>query len=228
MILDVVIPAWNEEGTIGKVVGDIDMNLVRQVVVVDNNSTDRTSEVAKEAGAVVEKELKRGYGNACLLGLERCRKSTPQPDIVAFMDGDYSDYPEQLIEIVQPIVDSKCDLVIGSRARGKRERGSMTPQQRFGNWLATRMIRVMYGRKFTDLGPFRAISWKALEDIQMQDQTYGWTVEMQVKIIKKGYDFIEIPVDYRNRGAGKSKVATTLKGTILAGWKIITTIIRYS
>ncbi len=172
--------------------------------------------------------MKRGYGISCLTGLDVCRKSNPPPDVVAFMDGDYSDYPEQLVEIVAPIIEGKCDMVIGSRALGNREKGSMTPQQRFGNCLATWMIKLIYRKTCTDLGPFRAITWKALEDIAMKDHTYGWTVEMQIKVIKKGYEFIEIPVDYRHRGAGKSKVAGTLKGTILAGWKIITTILKYS
>lgn len=208
-------------------VRDIDKSLVRKVVVVNNGSTDKTSKVATEAGAVVLDEEKRGYGRACLKGIDFLQSQSPESDIVAFMDGDYSDYPEQLAELIAPIRDQGMDMVIGSRALGKREKGSMTPQQRFGNWLATVMIRVIYRKKFTDLGPFRTIKMSALRQIDMQDKTYGWTVEMQVKVIKQGLTYCEIPVDYRRRGAGKSKVAGTLKGSILAGWKIITTILKY-
>jgi len=228
MIIDVVIPAYDEEGTVAKVVGDIDMNLVRQVVVVDNNSTDKTAQVAKDAGALVVKEVQRGYGKACLTGLDVCRNSKPTPDVVVFMDADYSDHPEQLIDLVGPVVSGQCDMVIGSRALGNREKGSMAPQQRFGNWLATFLIRLIYKERFTDLGPFRAIRWTTLEAIGMKDENFGWTVEMQIKVIKGGFRFREVPVDYRQRGAGKSKVAGTFKGTVLAGWKIISTILKYS
>lgn len=227
MIVDVIIPAFNEEGTIGSVVGDIDRQLVRNVVVVNNASTDSTVEVATKAGALVLDQKKRGYGIACLTGIDYLTKLESPPDVIAFMDGDYSDYPGQLKEILAPIENENIDLVIGSRALGEREKWSMTPQQRFGNWLATKMILVIYREKFTDLGPFRAIKTSALRQIEMQDLTYGWTVEMQVKVIKHNLTFCEVPVDYRRRGAGQSKVAGTLKGTILAGWKIITTILRY-
>jgi glycosyltransferase involved in cell wall biosynthesis len=228
MIIDVVIPAYNEVNTIARVVGDIDKSLVRFVVVADNNSTDGTAEVARAAGAVVVKETEQGYGAACLKGIEYLMVQPVQPDIVAFLDGDYSDYPEQLIQVVQPILDGKCEMVIGSRALGQREAGSMMPQQRFGNWLATTMIRVLYKARFTDLGPFRAITTPALKRIRMCDRNYGWTVEMQVKAAKEKITFQEVPVDYRQRGAGQSKVAGTVKGTILAGWKIISTILKYA
>ena len=227
MIIDVVIPAYNEEGTIGRVVGDIDRKLVRHVVVCNNASTDATARVAEEAGAIVVHETRRGYGAACLKAMAYLEALEAKGDIVAFMDGDYSDHPEQLKELIEPIIQRGVGMVIGSRARGEREAGSMTPQQRFGNWLATRMIKVMYGVTYTDLGPFRALTREALQKMNMQDQTYGWTVEMQVKAVKLHIPFEEIPVDYRKRGAGKSKVAGTFKGTIFAGYKIIRTILKY-
>lgn len=227
MIVDVVIPAFNEEGNIGNVVRAIDRKIVRHVVVVDNGSTDLTSKFAQEAGAQVETESSMGYGAACLRGIAWCNDLAVKPDVIAFMDGDFSDHPEQLDKLLKPI-DEGYDMVIGSRALGNRESGSMTPQQVFGNRVATVMIRWMYGVRFTDLGPFRVIKLEALNKINMQDRTYGWTVEMQVKAIRKNLKFIELPVDYRKRGAGQSKVAGTWKGTILAGYKIITTILKYA
>lgn len=223
----VIIPAFNEEGPIGKVVRDIPKELVREIIVVDNNSNDRTQENARNAGATVLCQKKRGYGNACLKGLEYVARLKKSPDIIVFLDGDYSDYPEQMHDLVEPIQQNKADMVIGSRALGKRVAGSMTPQQVFGNWLATKMIRMMYGVTFTDLGPFRAIDYEKLLEIDMQDTTYGWTVEMQVKAAKLEMRSIEVPVDYRVR-IGKSKVSGTLKGTIMAGYKIITTIFKYA
>lgn len=228
MIVDVVIPAFNEEGTIGRVVGDIDRSLVRNVIVVNNGSTDSTIEVAKSAGAIVLTEDFMGYGAACLKGIKYVNDQVEKADVIAFMDGDYSDHPEQLIELIEPIEAKEVDMVIGSRALGNKESGSMTPQQVFGNWLATFLIRIFYKVRFTDLGPFRAVTLEALNKMDMQDRTYGWTVEMQVKAIRQGFKFKEIPVDYRKRGAGKSKVAGTVKGTIFAGYKIIATILKYS
>ncbi len=228
MIVDVVIPAFNEEGTIGRVVGDIDRNLVRNVIVVNNGSTDATVQVAEAAGALVLHETFMGYGAACLKGIKYVNDLPEKADAIVFMDGDYSDHPEQLIELIEPIRANEVDMVIGSRALGIRESGSMTPQQVFGNWLATFLIRIIYKVKFTDLGPFRAVSLDALNKMDMKDRTYGWTVEMQVKAIRQGLRFKEIPVDYRKRGAGKSKVAGTVKGTIFAGYKIIATILKYS
>lgn len=222
----VVIPAFNEENSIGKVLADIPATLVSEVIVVDNNSSDKTVEQAERGGATVLKQPKQGYGWACLKGLEYIANRTPEPDIVVFLDADYSDYPEEMTLVVKPILEGDMDLVIGSRALGKRERGSMTPQQVFGNWLATSMLRWFYGARFTDLGPFRAVTYDALKKINMQDQTYGWTVEMQVKAAKMGLRFTEIPVNYRKR-IGHSKIAGTVKGTILAGYKIITTIFKY-
>lgn len=226
MLIDVIIPAWNEEQSIAKVIADLPASRVREVVVVDNNSTDQTSKVAAEAGATVLLERKQGYGAACLKGIAHVNKKALPPDIIVFIDGDYSDYPEQLPELVAPIINEGIDMVIGSRAIGEREKGAMMPQQVFGNWLATSMMRVLYGVRFTDLGPFRAITTKALNAIEMKDQTYGWTVEMQVKAAKKGLTFTEVPMNYKKR-IGVSKVSGTLKGTILAGYKIITTILKY-
>lgn len=223
----VIIPAFNEENAVGKVVKEIPKDLVDEVIVVNNNSTDKTSEAAKKEGATVLFEATKGYGNACLKGMEYiAQQRKDNTDIVVFIDADYSDYPEQMIDLVKPIQEQQAELVIGSRALGNRDSGSMTVPQVFGNWLATTMIRVLFGAKFTDLGPFRAIRYSSLLALEMQDRTYGWTVEMQVKVVKQKMTFKEIPVDYRNR-IGFSKISGTVKGTILAGYKIITTIFRY-
>lgn len=220
-----IIPAYNEEDAIGKVVRDIPA-CVGEVVVVDNNSKDRTGAVAAAAGATVLTEPRQGYGNACLCGIEYVSKQTTKPDIIVFLDADYSDRPEELPKVVQPIVDGRADLVIGSRALGTRERGAMTPQQVYGNWLATHLLRWLYGAHFTDLGPFRAIRYEALMQIGMKDKTYGWTVEMQLKAAKQKLRCVEVPVTYRKR-IGVSKVSGTVKGTLLAGYKIIWTIFKY-
>lgn len=227
MQIDVIIPAFNEEHSVGKVVATIPRDLVTEIVVADNNSTDRTAEVATEAGATVLPAPRQGYGSACLVGIAHVNEKPSPPDIIVFMDADYSDHPEQLKDLVAPIIAGEMDMVIGSRALGDREKGSMAPQQIFGNWLATRMMRVLYGVHFTDLGPFRAITREALNKLEMKDKDYGWTVEMQVKAAKQKLRFEEVPVDYRKR-IGKSKIAGTVKGTILAGYKIITTILKYS
>ncbi|MEY3398925.1 MAG: hypothetical protein RL220_1519 [Bacteroidota bacterium] len=225
--MDVVIPAWNEEKSIGLVVRDIDRSLVRNVFVIDNNSTDRTAEVAANAGARVISEREQGYGAACLRGLDELYVSEPLCDIVVFMDADYSDYASEMPDLIQPIVTNKADLVIGSRALGVAERGSMTVPQRFGNWLATTLIRLFYGFRFTDLGPYRAIRTSSLQKLGMKDRNYGWTVEMQIKALRSGLRCTEVPVNYRKR-IGVSKVSGTVKGTILAGYKIILTIFKYS
>ncbi|MGB0425158.1 MAG: glycosyltransferase family 2 protein [Flavobacteriales bacterium] len=226
MLVDVIIPAWNEEMSIPKVIQAIPKNVVREVIVVDNNSTDRTKDVAAAAGATVLLETFQGYGAACLKGIDYINHKDTKPDVVAFMDADFSDFPEQLVELLEPIEKRNIDMVIGSRALGKRQDGSMMPQQIFGNWLATGMMRILYKVNFTDLGPFRTIKLDVLNSIGMQDKTYGWTVEMQVKIAKANKTFEEVPVDYKRR-IGTSKIAGTVKGTILAGYKIITTIIKY-
>ncbi len=225
-IIDVIIPAYNEADAIGLVLDEISEDLVRNIVVSNNNSTDNTGEVAKEHGAVVVFQPEPGYGNACLKAMDFIAKQEQKPDIIVFLDGDHSDYPEQISEIVAPILDGKADLVIGSRALGKSESGSLTPQQIFGNWLATRMLKLFYGVRFTDLGPFRAISYSSLLEIEMEDKNYGWTVEMQIKAAKKKLRSMEVPVDYRVR-IGESKVSGTIKGTIGAGYKIILTLFKY-
>ncbi len=219
----VIIPAYNEEQSIEHVVNDIPKNWVIETIVINNNSTDKTAEKAQNAGATVLTEKRAGYGFACLKGIDYLKKHYDQTDIVVFLDGDYSDYPEQLIDLVNLIIQDNKDMVIGSRALGKREKGSMTIPQVFGNWLATTLIQWFYHVRFTDLGPFRAIKYDQLLALNMQDQTYGWTVEMQVKAAKKGFQCAEYPVKYRKR-IGVSKVSGTVKGTILAGYKILGTI----
>lgn len=226
--IDVIIPAFNEEQSIAHVLAEIPAGLVREVVVVDNNSTDQTSAVARAAGATVLREERPGYGHACLRGMAHCfgRPAAEQPDIVVFLDGDYSDYPAEMTQLIAPIVEDRADLVIGSRALGQREAGAMLPQQIFGNWLATTLLRRLYGVRFTDLGPFRAIRAGALRQLGMADTTYGWTVEMQLKAAKQGLRTTEVPVRYRRR-IGVSKVSGTVRGTLGAGYKILWTIFRY-
>jgi glycosyltransferase involved in cell wall biosynthesis len=225
-IVKVVIPAYNEEQSIGHVINDIPKEWVAEIVVVNNGSKDKTAEVAIAHGATVLNQPKPGYGNACLMGIDYLKNSETPPDILVFMDGDYSDYPEQLPEVIQPILDGRADFVIGSRALGNRESGSMTFPQVFGNWLATSMMRWFYGIRFTDLGPFRAIRFNDLIKIDMKDKTFGWTVEMQLKAAKHKLRSTEVPVNYKKR-IGVSKVSGTVKGTILAGYKIIFTIFKY-
>ncbi|QEK51710.1 glycosyltransferase family 2 protein [Pedobacter aquae] len=216
----VIIPAYNEEQSIAKVVQAIPKELVKTVVVVNNNSKDNTKIQAEMAGAIVVDEPRPGYGYACLKGIDFLSNHIKPQDIVVFLDGDFSDYPEEIPDIINPILNNKADLVIGSRALGVKEKNSMTIPQEFGNWLATKLIKWFYGVKFTDLGPFRAITWLHLQQINMQDKTYGWTVEMQIKAAKQGLRCMEVPVKYRKR-IGVSKVSGTVKGVILAGYKII-------
>ena len=224
--ITVIIPAFNEENAVGRVIAEIPRGLVGEIVVVNNNSNDETARVAAQAGATVLDEPRQGYGRACLKGITYvCAQATP-PDILVFLDADYSDYPEEMRQLVAPILEENVDMVIGSRALGQRQRGSMTPQQVFGNWLATRLIRWLYGVRYTDLGPFRAIRFDKLLALDMRDTTYGWTVEMQLKAAKLSLAVREVPVRYRRR-MGFSKISGTVKGTLLAGWKIITTIFRY-
>jgi glycosyltransferase involved in cell wall biosynthesis len=224
-IVDVIIPAFNEEKSIARVIGDIP-SLVRHVVVANNNSTDRTAEVALAAGAKVVFEPQKGYGKACLTAMDWIKQQGVQPDILVFLDGDYSDYPQELEELIAPITAGKADLVLGSRAMGEREAGSMTIPQVFGNALATTLMRWMYGAKFSDLGPFRAIQWGKLIALGMVDQNFGWTIEMQIKAHQAGLNYLELPVRYRKR-IGVSKVSGTVKGVIGAGYKIIFTIFKY-
>ena len=222
----VIIPAFNEQDSIVNVINDIP-DIVEEVIVVSNNSTDNTEINARNAGATVLTENKKGYGYACLKGMEYIAKEETKPNIIVFLDGDYSDYPEELTKIVAPILKDDIDFVIGARIKRLREQGSMTPQQVFGNWLATFLMKIMFSAKFTDLGPFRAIKYDKLLALNMKDKTYGWTVEMQLKAIKQKLSYIEIPVKYRNR-IGVSKVSGTVKGTIFAGIKILGWIFKYS
>ncbi len=225
VIIDVIIPAYNEEDSIVSVINDIPKDIVRDILVCNNASTDRTREVSILAGANVQDQPLKGYGNACLKGMEYIAKNQTPPDIVVFLDGDYSDYPEELISLVKPIINDNHDLVIGSRSKGNLEKGSMMPQQIFGNWLATTLIKLIYKYEFSDLGPFRAIKYQQLLALRMQDKDFGWTVEMQVKAAKHGLKCVEVPVRYRKR-IGVSKVSGTIKGTILAGHKILWTIFK--
>jgi len=224
--ITVIIPAYNEENSIGNVIRDLP-GFVHEIIVVNNNSTDATEKNAKDAGATVLTELKAGYGNACLKGIEHIKQQQKTTDIVVFLDGDYSDYPEELTKIIAPIIENDIDFVVGNRVKKFREKGAMQPQQIFGNWLATFLMRVFFKSKFTDLGPFRAIKFDTLMSLKMKDPTYGWTVEMQLKILKQQFSYKEIPVRYRNR-IGVSKVSGTVKGSIFAGIKILTWIIKYS
>ena len=216
----VVIPTLDEEASIGLVLAALPAGL-RQVVVADNGSTDRSAEVARAAGAQVVSAPERGYGAACLAGLAALESGV---EVVAFLDADRSDHPDELPSLLQPVSEGRADMVIGSRALGHAEPGSMLPQQRFGNWLATRLIRVLFGHRYTDLGPFRVITREALERIGMQDRPYGWTVEMQVRALQLGLRVEEVPVSYRRR-VGRSKIAGTVRGTLGAGVKIIGTVI---
>ncbi len=224
--VDVIIPVYNEEGSIGLVIGDIPKEIVNEVVVVNNLSTDNSVEVAKQAGATVVDQDKRGYGNACLKGIEYVDAKAVKPYILVFLDGDYSDHPEELPALLKPIIEDDYDLVIGSRTTGSQEKGAMLPQAVFGNFLATSLIRLFYGFTFTDLGPFRVIKYESLKSLEMQDTTFGWTAEMQVKALKKGLKCTEVPVSYRKR-IGVSKITGTLTGTVKAGYKIIWTIFKY-
>lgn len=223
----VIIPAFNEENAVGNVIKDIPKVWVAEVVVVNNNSNDNTKVIAEKSGATVLDEPKQGYGFACLKGMDYVKSLSQPPDIVVFLDADYSDYPEEIPLLLHPIIHNNIDFVIGSRNLGNREKGSMTMQQVFGNWLATFLLKVIYKVNYTDLGPFRAVKWTKLLALDMQDTTYGWTVEMQIKAAKHKLAYTEVPVTYRNR-IGFSKISGTVKGTVMAGYKIITTLIKYA
>jgi glycosyltransferase involved in cell wall biosynthesis len=225
-IIKVIIPAYNEQNSIAKVIKDIP-KIVDEIIVISNNSTDDTEINAQNAGATVLIERLKGYGYACLKGMDYIAKQKTKPEIVVFLDGDYSDYPEQLTEIIDPIIKNNIDFVIGSRIKELREVGSMTPQQIFGNWLATFLMKLFFGARFTDLGPFRAIKYNKLLNLKMEDKTYGWTVEMQLKALKQKLNYVEVPMKYRNR-IGVSKVSGTVKGSIFAGIKILSWIFKYS
>jgi len=219
----VIIPAYNEEDSIAKVIGDIPQYLVSEIIVVDNNSTDGTAEIARNSGATVLIEQRKGYGAACQRGIEYLKNT--KPEIVVFLDGDYSDYPGELSDIIDPILEKKYDFVLGSRVMGKREKGSLPIQSRLGSLIAGFLIKLFWNVKYTDLGPFRAIRYSKLLQLNMNDKWYGWTVEMQIRAAKKNLKIIEIPVSYRKR-IGKSKVTGTVRGTIMASIIIMKTIFK--
>ncbi len=218
----VIIPALNEEKTLALVLRDIPRNLVSEVVVIDNGSSDRTPEIAKEWGATLLFESKRGYGYPCLKGIENLK--TQNPDIVVFVDGNYSDHPNEIYKLVTPIIEEDYDLVIGSRTIGKVEKGALRLPVRFGNLLATVLISLLYGFKYTDVGPFRAIKFDKLLRLDMSDNL-GWTIEMQVKAVKRGYKILEVPVSYR-KGTGKSKLTGNIKGIATVGYRILRAVFK--
>ncbi|MEY2905444.1 MAG: hypothetical protein RJA52_1460, partial [Bacteroidota bacterium] len=225
----VIIPAIDEEQSIGKVISSIHIFGLEEIIVVDNGSKDETPIIAKKNGATVLFEPQRGYGSACLKGVDYIFNHPQKiiPDIILFMDADFSDDPSDLPLLINPIQFENVDFVIGSRTLGQREKGSLTIPQIFGNRLATFLIHLIIKKKFTDLGPFRAIKAEKLRILEMRDKNFGWTIEMQIKAIKNNLSIREVPVNYRNR-IGKSKISGTIKGTIMAGMKIIYSIFRYS
>jgi len=221
--VSVVIPVFNERDSLPLVVGDIPAGIVSEIVVVDNASTDGTNLVAQRLPVRLIREERRGYGSACLAGVAAIRPDPP--DVLVFLDGDYSDHPEEMPLLLNAI-EAGADLVIGSRALGRSEAGALLPQARFGNRLACWLILLFYGHRYTDLGPFRAIRWSAYERLGMEDTNFGWTCEMQVKALRKGLKVAEVPVSYRRR-VGVSKITGTVSGTLRAGYKILWTIARY-
>lgn len=225
-ITRVIIPAFNEEASIGLVLKDIPKT-IDEVIVVSNNSTDETEKVAKATGATVLQENRRGYGYACIKGMDYIANPKVSTDIIVFLDGDYSDYPEEMDKVLNPIIEDNYDFVIGARVKHLREKGSMTFPQIFGNWLATWLMKLMYGARYSDLGPFRAIKYDKLLALEMEDKTYGWTVEMQLKALKHNLKYTEVEVNYRNR-IGDSKVSGTVKGAVMAGIKIMGWIFKYA
>jgi glycosyltransferase involved in cell wall biosynthesis len=220
-----VIPAWNEEGNIGRVVADIPREVCRHVVVVDNASTDRTAALAKEAGALVVHQPRRGYGYACAAGVRKAYELGA--DVIVFLDGDYSDYPEEMPIVVGPVLRDEADMVIGSRLRGgTMERGALPGHAAFGNRLISTILRLRFGVRISDLGPFHAIRADVLRRLRMREMTYGWTVEMIVKAAKRGYRIAEVPVRYRKRLSGESKVSGNLKASARAAWRILAVTFR--
>ncbi|MFZ9981487.1 MAG: glycosyltransferase family 2 protein [Cyclobacteriaceae bacterium] len=227
MIVDLIIPALNEEHSLPLLLKAIDRRIIRDIIVADNGSTDGTAVIATDSGATVIHENRRGYGFACMAGINYCRAKSIPPEVLVFMDGDFADDPDDLKKIIEPIALNGADLVIGSRVSGTRERGSLTIPQLFGNQLAGTLIRIFFGVRFTDLGPFRAIRLSKLVEMNLQEMTYGWTVEMQLRAAGMKMNCVELPVHYRNRYSGTSKVSGTLKGTILAGYRILFVVFRF-
>ena len=227
----VIIPMLNEEASIELVLRDLPT--VRRVFVIDNGSTDKGPEIAKHMGATVVQEPQRGYGKACLTGIELvdqhladASESDVNSAIVAFLDADYSDHPQEIADLVRPIADGSVDFVIGSRIQGDREKGAMLFQAIFGNWLACFLMRIFWGARYSDLGPFRAIRYRSLKSLKMCDENFGWTIEMQIKAVQQNLRYQELPVSYRKR-IGTSKISGTISGTFKAGYKILFTIFRY-
>ena len=220
--ISVILPAYNEEASIGLVLNDLPRDTLHEIIVVDNNSTDNTAQAARKHGVKVVQEKRQGYGSACLKGISELN----DPDIVVFLDADYSDFPEEIAQLIEPLVDDKMDFVLGSRMILPESRKALLPQARYGNKLAVFLIKLFFGHGFTDLGPFRAIRYDSLKAMDMRDKDFGWTVEMQIKAVKHRLRIQEIPVRYRKR-VGISKITGTIPGTIKAGSKIIYTILKY-
>ncbi|HSB00497.1 MAG TPA: glycosyltransferase family 2 protein [Anaerolineales bacterium] len=220
----VIIPALNESGNIRQLVREVKAAVPAEVIVVDNGSTDSTAQEAQEAGANVVREPRRGYGSACAAGVAESQEA----DVLVFLDGDHSFSPSELPSLLAPILNDQADLVLGSRVLGHIEPGAMFPQQRFGNWLVSRLTNLLYGFPITDLGPYRAIRRSLLMQLHMREMTYGWPTEMIVKSARRGAKILEVPVSYHSRRFGHSKVSGTLRGTLLAGWHILRVTFRYA
>jgi len=220
--VSVIIPTHNEAQAIGRVLADLPSDLVTEVIVVDSNSTDGTPDLARSLGAEVIQEPRRGYGRACLTGLANAKK----PDVVVFLDGDYSDRPSELPILLAPILEGRADITLGSRLQDRRSAAALPWHQVLGNRLAASLIRLLYGLKISDLGPFRAARVEVLRSLALKEASYGWAVEMILKGALAGFRVVEVPVSYHPR-IGKSKISGTLKGTIGAGWFILSLIVRY-